>query len=147
MNPPAMFSVEDANERLPYVRAVIRDIVALAANLQERQYRLDDVRELHRGDSPHADEFEEMERAVDRDFARFDELEEELNQVGVHVVDRNTGLVEMRSTVDDHPVWINWQPEEAEFMYWRGIDDDSMMRRPLLESVGGFEPPSGQQSL
>jgi hypothetical protein len=77
-----------------------------------------------------------MVQSVEQDFARFDELETELEVVGVNVVDRSSGLVEMPSQIDDGLVWLNWQPDETEFMFWRSDKDDSMMRRPLLESVG-----------
>ena len=139
MTQPTMFSVDSANRRLPYVQSVIRDITTLAQDLEQRQERLDEIRHLHEqgvGDSPHSEEFEQMVQSVEQDFARFDELETELEVVGVNVVDRSSGLVEMPSQIDDGLVWLNWQPDETEFMFWRSDKDDSMMRRPLLESVG-----------
>lgn len=140
MTQPTVFSVDAANQRLPFIRNVVRDIVSLASDLQQREERLDEIRHLHEhkvDESPYSDEFEEMERAVEQDFNRFEELEDELLLIEANVVDRNTGLVEMQSQMDDRLIWINWQPEEAEFMFWRSTDDDPMMRRPLLESVGG----------
>ena len=142
MSQPTVYSVSNANKRLPYVQVIVRDIVALASDLQQRQEQLDEIRHLHEqsdGNSPHSEELEQMEQAVEEDFARFDELEKELNPIEVNVVDRNSGLVEVRSQIDDQMIWINWQPDEPEFMFWRSSDDDSMMRRPLLESVTG--PP------
>ncbi|MCH2200594.1 MAG: DUF2203 domain-containing protein [Fuerstiella sp.] len=140
MSQPAVFSTDAANKRLPYVQTVVRDIVALARDLQERQERLSEIghlREQSDGDFPSSEELEQMVQSVEHDFARFDELEKELNLIQVNVVDRNSGLVEMASQLDDQLIWINWQPGEAEFMFWRSNDDDSMMRRPLLESVAG----------
>lgn len=137
---PTVFSVDAANKRLPYIQTIVRDIVALASDLQQRQERLDEIRHLHQqslGESPPSEEFEQMERAVEKDFARFDALEHELSLIEVNVVDRNCGMVEMCSQIDDRPIWINWQPDETEFMFWRGDDDDCMMRRPLLESAAG----------
>jgi len=150
MTQPTVFTVSAANERLPYIRPIVRDVVALAVDLQQRQERLDEIRHLYEQrsvESPHAEEFEQMERAVEQDFARFEELEQELSLVEVTVVDRNTGLVEMQSEQQDHVIWLNWQPDESEFMFWRNSDDDSMMRRPLLESVGGSDDSLEEQSM
>jgi len=135
-----IYNVSSANKRLPYIRAIVRDIVTLADDIQQRQERLEEIKELHEqngGDSPHSDELEQMIQAVDQDFLRFAELEKELSGIEVNVVVRVRGLVEIRSLMDGQPVLLNWQPEETEFMFWRGDSDDSMMRRPLLESVGG----------
>lgn len=140
MSQPTVFSVDSANERLPYVRVIVRDIVELASDLQQRQERLDEIRELQElrdGQSPHSDEFEQMQQALEQDFTRFEQLEQELHLVEVNVVDRNTGLVEMQSKLDDQLIWINWQPDEPEYLFWRSTDDDAMMRRPLMHSVGG----------
>ena len=146
MSEPAVFSVESANKRLPYVRTIVRDIVELARDLQQRQERIDEIHTLYEqssGESPHAEEFEQMQEAMEQDFRRFDELEQELSGISVTVVDRNSGLVEMQSQLDGQPVRINWQPGEPEFMFWRSIDDDAMMRRPLLQSVS----ETGQEFL
>jgi len=150
MTQPTVFTVSAANERLPYVRPIVRDVVALAGDLQQRQERLDEIRHLYEqrsGESPYAEEFEQMERAVEQDFARFEALEQELRLVEVTVVDRNSGLVEMQSKLEDQLIWLNWQPDESEFMFWRNSDDDSMMRRPLLESVGGSDDSLEEQSM
>jgi hypothetical protein len=149
MTQPTMFSVDSANRRLPYVQSVIRDITTLAHDLEQRQERLDEIRHLHDqgvGDSPHSEEFEQMVQSVEQDFARFDELETELELVGVNVVDRSSGLVEMPSEIDEGLVWLNWQPDETEFMFWRSDEDDSMMRRPLLESVGKSHDSFGSEA-
>lgn len=135
-----VFTVDDANKRLPYVQTVVRDIISLAGDLRERQERLSEIRSLQEqclGESPHSEEIEQMERAVEQDFARFAELEAELSSIEVNVVDRNSGLVEMCSLVNNRPVWINWQPDEKEFKFWRNDDDDCMIRRPLLDDTAG----------
>jgi len=141
MPQPSTYTAADANKRLPYVRTIVRDIVVLADDIQQRQERLQEIQQLHEqngGDSPHSDELEQMFQAVDHDFRRFGDLEKELSTVGMTVVDRSSGLVEIRSSMDEKPVFLNWQPEEPEFMFWRSSDDDPMMRRPLLESVHGY---------
>jgi hypothetical protein len=140
MPQPIIYSVAAANKRLPYVRTIVRDIVALAQDIQQRQERLEEIQQLHEqssGASPHADELQQMFQAVDQDFLRFEDLEKELSGVDVKVVDRSSGLVEIRSLLDDQPVFLSWQPDEPEFMFWRSSSDDLMMRRPLMESVGG----------
>ncbi len=140
MSQPTVISIEAANKRLPYVQAIVRDIVELAVDLQQRQERFDEIRQVQEqsgGESPHSEELQQMQQAFEHDFTRFEELERELSLVDVNVVDRNSGLVQMQSKMEDQLIWINWQPSEPEFMFWRSTDDDAMMRRPLLESVGG----------
>ncbi len=145
MSEPDVLRIEQANERLPYIRAIVRDVMAVAGDLAWRQERLDEMRRLYEdvpGESPHAEELEEMERDVERDSARFRELESELEQIGVHLVDSSTGLVEVLSEPDGRPIRISWKPDEPEFLYWREIDDDIGTRKPLLESVAGRTPTS-----
>ena len=139
MPQPSVFTIEEANSRIPWLQVVREDIVALPDVLHERRARLE---ELHRlaaqtaGDAPHADEAQEMQIAMERDRQKFQKFEQELRQEDVRTVDRFTGTVEIRCRIDDCLIWLNWQPGESEFLHWRADGDDRMMRRPLLEAVG-----------
>jgi len=136
MHHPAVFTVEDANRRVPYLQVITRDIVALVGDLHERRERLSEISRLA-GESPHSEEVVEMQKTMERDRLQLQAFEEELRHADVRLVDRLSGMVEIRSRMDDRLVWLNWQPGESEFMYWRAADDDRMMRRPLFESISG----------
>ena len=138
MSLPTVFTVEDANRRLPYIRSIVRDITTLAITLQQREECLAEVRRLHQapeGDSEHSDELNEMLQTIEGHRQQLVGFEKELNHVEVYLVDRQSGLVELRSHMDDRTVWLNWLPDEAEFTAWRADDDDPTMRRPLLATI------------
>lgn len=128
-------SVEEANQRLPLVRAIVRDTVELKADVLARQDRLLDLRERYPEEegnaSPYSDEVLQMEESLEADEIRIDELAQELQQVGGKLIDPAAGLVEFASTLDMQPIWLSWMLDEPTVSFWRSQDDAPADRRPL----------------
>ena len=69
--PPKCFSLEEANLRLPLVRAIVKDIVTLFSDLHDRRERLNELR-TRSEHSEYRDEVEAMERELEADIETLD---------------------------------------------------------------------------
>ena len=134
-------TVEDANRRLPLVRAIVQDAIGLKADVVARRERLEDLRERYPDEdddvSPYSEEVLEMQQSVLADEFRIDGFAEELEQVGAELIDAETGLVEFASTLDGLPVRLSWLFDEPEVGFWRAEDDKPINRKPLELTEAG----------
>lgn len=128
-------TVDDANQRLPLVRVIVRDAIELKTDVLARQDRLLDLRERYPdadgASSAYSEEVLQMEESLEADEIRIDELGRELQQVGANLVDPVAGLVEFASTMDDRPIWLSWMFDEPTVSFWRSESDSPTDRKPL----------------
>src|SRR5262249_3646346 len=80
-------TVEQANATLPLVRAIVRDLTALAVDLRERHERLRHAPEGAALSPDHEEELAQARAALERDLERLRELEDELTALGVEMKD------------------------------------------------------------
>jgi len=129
-------SIEDANRRLPLVRAIVKDAMELKTDVLARQDRLLELRERHpeEGDesSPYSEEVLQMEESLEADEIRIDDYAQELQQVGANLVNAESGLVEFASDFEGRSVWLSWMYDEVEVGFWRSDDDEPANRKPLV---------------
>ena len=134
-------SLEDANRRLPLVRAIVRDAVQLKGDIIQRHDRLAELRErypeLDSDGESFSEEVLEMEETLEADEIRIDEFAGELQCVGAELVNAAAGLVEFASVLDGMPIRLSWQYDEPEIGYWRSEGDEPADRRPLIVSEQG----------
>ncbi|MFG0332381.1 MAG: DUF2203 domain-containing protein [Maioricimonas sp. JB049] len=149
MNSPATpnkkyFTPEEANRTLPLVRAIVKDIVSLASDLDRRRERLDSVRKKASSrrerdrDDPYEQEVRQMEQELKQDGRRLDEYRQELTSLGAELKDKYVGLVDFRSRMDGREVYLCWKLGEDEIGFWHELDAGVAGRVSLLEeSVAG----------
>jgi hypothetical protein len=129
------FTAAEANATLPLVRAIVRDITALARDLRERDERLKRVRakEQHGalGDA-YQEELQQVQADFERDLDRMQEYEQELRALGVELKDQYTGLVDFPCWMNGHEVYLCWRAGEAEVGYWHEVDAGFAGRQKLL---------------
>ncbi|MEZ6061854.1 MAG: DUF2203 family protein [Planctomycetaceae bacterium] len=134
-----ILTVQQVNQRLPLVRAIVRDVVGLKADVVERQSRLQELRDLHpvseSEQTPWAEEVTAMQDGLAEDELRLIVFESELEDVGGILADARVGLVEFASEIDGRSVVLSWLPGESEVSYWRELSDAITERRPLLQGV------------
>jgi hypothetical protein len=118
------FTVAEANARLPLVRAIVQDIVALAQDLRERHERLARVQPPPRGaiGEAYQEELCHAQAEFDRQQERIGEYERELRDLGVELKDPYTGLVDFPARLDDREVYLCWRLGEAEVSYWHDLE-------------------------
>jgi hypothetical protein len=132
-----LFTVEEANARLPLVRAITRDLSNLARDLVDRRQRLDSLlagRKLSATDV-YSDELADMYKSIERDSRRLEEYVQELQTLGVEAKGAVDGLVDFPSMVDGRVVYLCWKLGEPELLHWHEVDAGFAGRQPLAVSV------------
>ncbi len=143
-----LFTVEEANRRLPLVRAIVRDIVDLNRDVEDRRERLNRVRKLRGNSSPgrlYSDELDQVEADLQNDERRLAAFIIELQDLGVEFKDPVRGLVDFPAMLDDRVVYLCCQLGEPEVHFWHELDAGFSGRQSLMaESVSGSESADGQ---
>lgn len=140
------FTLEEANQRLPLVRAIVQDIVDLFRDVSERRDRLATMR-AHHGDSSneslYSEENEQIEEELQRDEDRLRSFIDELTELGIEFKDPVKGLVDFPSLVDGRVVYLCWMLGEPEVQFWHELDAGFSGRQPVLvESIATGESES-----
>ncbi len=146
--PRQLFTVEEANLRLPLVKAIVRDIVTLFSDLHDRRERLNELRNRSE-QSDYRDEVEAMESELERDIETLDTYVAELAELGVELKDPLTGLVDFRTTVDEREAYLCWKLGEETIGWWHELDTGVSGRRPvteLQETVPAATPADGTEA-
>ena len=146
--PWKLFTLEEANQRLPLVKAIVRDIVTLFSDLHDRRERLNELRNRSE-QSEYRDEVEAMESELEKDIGTLDTYVAELCELGVELKDPLTGLVDFRTLVDGREAYLCWKLEEDEIGWGHDLDAGVNGRRPVSElqepvpasSTGALDSP------
>jgi hypothetical protein len=129
------FTAEQANRMLPLVKAIVRDIVELARDLQERQERLARARPPQTGATDYYhEEAQQMHAEFARDAARLEEYIDELRKLGVELKGWD-GLVDFPGWMDGREVCLCWKLGEEEVGHWHEIDAGFAGRQRLLANM------------
>lgn len=132
-----LFTIEEANARLPLVQAITRDLSSLARDLVDRRQRLDSLlagRKLSPTDV-YSDELASMCKAIERDTRKLEEYVEELQELGVEAKGAVEGLVDFPGMFEGRIVYFCWKLGEAEVMHWHDLDAGFSGRQPLAVSA------------
>lgn len=136
-----LFTIEEANQRLPLVRAIVQDIVDLFADLQTRRDRLSDVLRRRGESCPgrlYSEELEQTEDDIRKDEERLAGFIGELNELGIEFKDPVQGLVDFPAEMDGRVVYLCWKLGEPEVRFWHELQEGFSGRQSLFaESVLG----------
>jgi len=144
----SLFTVEEANQRLPLVRAIVSDIVALYSDVDERRDRLNRVRQAY-GAGPdssqtaYSEEMDEIEKELDQDVSRLEGYLGELTELGVELKDPVKGLIDFPTTMEGRPAYLCWKLGEEEIAFWHERDAGFQGRQSLFE--GSLTGDSSEQ--
>lgn len=139
------FTVDEANQRLPLVGAIVGDIVRLYSDVHERRERLAKIRQLPGGanrdreeETPYSEELQQIDKEIERDIDRLNEFVDELRSLGVLLKDPIVGLVDFLTLVDGRDAYLCWKLGEDDVAFWHELDAGFQGRQSLLErSVPG----------
>ena len=130
-----LFTIEEANQRLPLVRAIVQDIVELFADLQSRRDRLSDVLRRRGESSPgklYAEELEQTEDEIRRDEERLAGFIGELHELGIEFKDPVLGLVDFPAEMDGRVVYLCWKLGEPDVRFWHELQEGFAGRQSLF---------------
>lgn len=138
--PRQLFTVEEASQRLPLVKSIVRDIVELHEEVADRRERLNRLKEGRlRSDpnSPYSEELAQSEEALEKDLLQLEEYRRELEGIGAELKDANEGLVDFRSQIDGREVYLCWKLGEPVIAYWHELDAGFQGRQSLFGQTAG----------
>ncbi|HJT77137.1 MAG TPA: DUF2203 domain-containing protein [Gemmataceae bacterium] len=118
------FTVAEANARLPLVRAIVRDIMALAQDLRERHERLTRIRGKEHGalGEAYQEELQQAQDDFDREQEQMHAYAQELHDLGVELKEPLIGLVDFPGWMNGREVYLCWRAGEPEVGYWHELD-------------------------
>jgi len=144
------FTLAEANQRLPLVRAIVADIVELFRDVSERRQRLIDLIERNqlgskRVASPYTEELEQMQADIQADVERLNGFAQELIDLGIELKDPNIGLIDFPTLVDGREAYLCWKLGEPEVGFWheltagvqgrQSVDDLRPQVRPQISNL------------
>ena len=135
------FTVEEANQLIPRLERVVRELHRLRSGLEKHseQLQLLDVlwgEELHEASNPDHVEFLGHRTAVRETIGRIeDQIREEVRSLGVRfpVGGLEDGLLDFPTTYDGRWVYLCWKLGEPRIVEWHEVDGGYGGRRPLTE--------------
>lgn len=144
--PSKLFTPDEVNAMLPLIKLIARDLSQVSRELMERQERLALLHRRGRGHKPQSfrDELTQIESEYDALRERYDELVNELVELGAEPKNGIEGLIDFPCQMDDRLVYLCWKLGEPELMYWHELDGGFDGRQPLAaETVSGGRDPQG----
>jgi hypothetical protein len=123
---PRYFTVEEANALLPQVRQVVARMLSARETIVAARPDVWPVLEkaVNNGGSQKAGElifeFEKVQTAAKR-----------LGEMGLHLKDINTGLVDFLSLREGREVYLCWRFDEPSVAHWHDLEAGFAGRQPL----------------
>jgi len=135
--PKKYFTIEEANNALPLVKAIVADIVRQFRDISERRERLNHILGVRGSkgrpaNDPYSEEVAQVEADLENEVAVLQGYVEELETLGVGVKDLSRGLVDFRARMDGREVYLCWLLGEEEVSHWHELDAGFAGRQSLL---------------
>ena len=124
-----LFNTSDADELVPTLEVLIRDLQAQARTLRER------IRELVRADEHlelmRLNEIIELHPELLPITTRMSEISQQVESLGCFLKDIDQGLVDFPCEIGDEVVFLCWQFGESRVIAWHPIDGGFGDRKPI----------------
>ena len=133
--PLKVFSLEEANNTLPYVRRIVGDIVDEYERWKDSISKYELLAADSKAEEGESDDQIALREHVDTVARRLNSLIEELTNVGCVFKGFDDGLVDFHSTLDGRDIYLCWKFGEPEIQYWHEIDSGFASRQALENSL------------
>jgi hypothetical protein len=126
--PQRLFTPEEANDLLPYLKPLLEDMLHVRDRLLEIQPELQPTLEkaIHNGNSS-------VSGAALKAMKQLKEVIMEIRALGVEVKDVNRGLIDFPSIRDGELIYLCWAYHEKQVAYWHRMEEGFAGRRPILD--------------
>ncbi len=125
------FTVEEANNTLPYVRRIVGDIVNEYERWRDHIFKYELLAAGNSAEESETDEQVALREQVDTIARRINGLIEELTAVGCVFKGFDDGLVDFHSKRDGRDIYLCWKLGEPVIQYWHAIDAGFASRQAL----------------
>lgn len=130
-----IFSVEEANELLPFLERTLTDLVSLGRDITECRREIEVLSAIEStGASPASADvraLREREKSYTSSLERFRDSLTEISRHGCVLRDLELGLVDFYTMARGQVVCLCWRRGEARIEHWHPIDEGFSGRRPL----------------
>ncbi len=127
-----LYTVDEAEKTLPFVKRIVSDIVK---TFEEREKRVIDRQKLGPSPAPGTKAEEralELEREIETFDTEIQRFHEELQKVGVEIKDLRIGLIDFYSRYDGRIVYLCWKLDEGETLgWWHDLQGGFRGRQPI----------------
>jgi hypothetical protein len=123
---PKLFTVAEANALLPRIRKIMEDLLALRETAMALRPEVWPMLEksVGNGGSRKAGELLEL-------FRQFEQLLKELQSFGCELKGLEQGLIDFPAIIQNRQVYLCWQYNEPEILYWHDLEAGFAGRQPL----------------
>ena len=134
-NEVKVFTLKEANELLPVLSDLLRDLQRKRHNVSELEVQIDSL-ELISGSGDQAAE-KELEKLIEKHrqiVAKFYEVVDEIHSHGCLLKDVDLGLIDFYGAVEGHIVCLCWRLGEEQVRFWHEVTEGYAGREPLSEN-------------
>lgn len=128
-----VFTVEEANQTLPLVKKIVKDIVDGRRELDSARARYEEIRAGLSG-VPTPEEglrMRDLEDAAEQVREKIESCIEELGMIGCQLKDLELGLIDFPAQLEGRPVLLCWRLGEEKVNHWHSLDGGYAGREPL----------------
>ena len=127
------FTLEEANELLPWLAETLSGLMPVREELAERQQELLVLLRQRQGNgaSSKVSQTVDLQRTVDRLTNQLQRRLREISQRGIIVRDLSRWLVDFPSYQDGREIYLCWIRGEVEIAYWHETNEGFNSRQPL----------------
>ena len=131
-----MLTLEEANALLPQVRAILKSLRDLRDRVLRIQAQIEIEEMTGLGSDGRLTPAAQNAVTIQMDefqvhTNQFENLLEELYQLGAHLKDLNRGLIDFYSLRDEEVVFLCWIEGESEIQHWHTIEGGFQSRQSL----------------
>jgi hypothetical protein len=130
-----LFTVDEANARLPLLRSILRDVTDLSVQMKVLYDRLIPLQTAGSGDAKIEREVAELSAELDAMQRSMRGYETELTQLGAELKDAFVGLVDFPGSIEGREVCLCWKLDEPTIAHWHEVDAGYGGRRPIKPTV------------
>jgi hypothetical protein len=145
--PERFFSYEEAEELLPRVEQMLREIQISRKSAEEAEEDLNTARTkvmMSGGMIPDHAALSRRKAEKDLSLASLEAVLQQIQETGVLVKDLETGLIDFPCLVDDREVYLCWKVGEERIGFWHDVEEGFAGRKPvdrkLLDTIRRRRP-------
>ena len=135
---PDVVTTEEVLKRAPMLSRISRDVINCYEHRHKLKERLEEFVVISRKfNSPEIQEtIESLRRKVSEDDTEMNVLEKEVCLLGGVLKEQRQGFIYFYTELNDHRVYLVWDPADCDMVYWHELDETYEDRTPLQFSDG-----------
>ncbi len=133
------FTVSEANQLLPSLRALLEQLRALQREARGKYEEMRDIREVgyrKDGNLIMLSDYQMAKQEFDQVVAEANRVLAEINDLGCRVTDVEMGLVDFPAEVAGDSVYLCWRMDETSVAFYHGLDEGFSGRKPIPGELG-----------